>query len=127
MRVLTHFTKSLNGSSRLLLSATRDMAVLSPPGMMRASQRASSASFRTSRKHQLLTDWCLDSRDFAACLSSWRCSLKAPWSASTPTVICPNEAMSGDEQAGKGLSGASLSSDVSEQERRSKSEFIFKL
>lgn len=50
---MTHFTNSLNGSSIPHLSATREMAVLSPPGMMRASQESSSALLRISWNVQL--------------------------------------------------------------------------
>jgi len=45
-----YFTKSRNGSSSPDLAATRDIVVLSPPGMMRASQFARSEGERTSVK-----------------------------------------------------------------------------
>jgi len=83
----TDFTKSLSGSRRLDLWATREIAVLSPPGMIRASHVASSVSFRTSKKDHL--HMYFDPTRLAACLRSWMCSLKAPCRAKTPTVIVP--------------------------------------
>ena len=68
------------------LSATNDIVVLSPPGMIRASHVASSAAVRISLKAQRLVIMSLEARICAACLSSCTCSLNAPCRARTPTV-----------------------------------------
>jgi hypothetical protein len=44
----SHLTKSRKGSKRFDRAATSDIVVLSPPGMIRASQRESSSGVRTS-------------------------------------------------------------------------------
>lgn len=83
---MTHLTKSLRGSNMFDLWATNDIAVLSPPGIMRASHDFSSPSVRTSLNVQLLSTMSFDARIWAACRSSWTCSLNAPCKANTPTV-----------------------------------------
>lgn len=81
---MTHLTKSLSGSKRFDLCATSDIAVLSPPGMMSASQEFNSASLRTSMKDHFMDG---EARIWEAERRSWMCSLKAPWRARTPIVI----------------------------------------
>ena len=49
-RVPTHFTKLLSSSSKPDRSATRDMVVLSPPGIISASHFSSSVGVRISVK-----------------------------------------------------------------------------
>ena len=90
------------------LSATRDIVVLSPPGMMRASHDASSDSVRTSRNFHflLLFPMSLDDNDDdrieEPCRSNWMCSLKAPCRARTPTVTSfPFSVILGDRICGK--------------------------
>ena len=67
--------------------ATSEIAVLSPPGMMRASQELSSVSVLISLKVQLRFVTSRNTRSCTAFLRSCTCSLKAPWSAKTPTVM----------------------------------------
>ncbi len=88
----TDLTKSRNGSNNPLRLATRDIAVLSPPGMIRAEHCERSEGVRTSMK--LNVNWGLecvkdddDSSWSEADRRSWRCSLKAPCRARTPMVI----------------------------------------
>lgn len=81
-----YLTNSLNGSNNPERAATRDIVVLSPPGMMRASHFARSAGVRTSVKVQWIAGVVGESREAA----EWRrriCSWKAPWRARTPTVM----------------------------------------
>jgi hypothetical protein len=85
--ITTHLTKSRRGSNIFDLWATKEMVVLSPPGRIRASHEFNSGSFRTSLKVQFLLVMFFASSIFAAWRRSWTCSLKAPWSANTPTVI----------------------------------------
>lgn len=83
-----HFTKSRKGSKRFDRAATSDIVVLSPPGMIKASQRDSSSCVRTSKKYHVVSSaGFFDFKMAAACRRSCRCSLKAPCSASTPTVM----------------------------------------
>lgn len=53
---------------------------------MRAPHEFNSASFRTSLKVHFLSVIFFLASIWAACRSSWTCSLKAPWRAKTPTV-----------------------------------------
>ena len=86
--VPTHFTKPRNSSSKPDRSATRDMVVLSPPGMMSASHFCSSAGVRTSvNVHCVGIEGLEGGSEGAALWRRVRCSKKAPWSASTPTVM----------------------------------------
>lgn len=79
-----YFTNPRRGSSNPDLAATRDIVVLSPPGMMRASHCDSSAEVRTSLKVHCIVGVGLSC---IAALRSLVCSWKAPWRARTPTVI----------------------------------------
>lgn len=80
----TYFTKSRNLSRRSVWAATREMVVLSPPGMMRASHVSNAADVRTSTNSKPAppTDW----RFSAAWRRRTRCSRKPPCRQSTPTV-----------------------------------------
>ena len=62
--------------------------VLSPPGMMSASHFSSSAGVRTSANvHCEVVEASEGRRESVAWWRRARCSKKAPWSASTPTVM----------------------------------------
>jgi len=85
-------TNCLNGSSRPDRAATRDMVVLSPPGMIRASHLARSDGVRTSGKVQSMGGGGCEGgfageRREAAERRRRMCSWKAPWRARTPTVM----------------------------------------
>lgn len=91
-RTMTYLTYSRKGSRRPLREATSDIVVLSPPGMIKASQDQRSASVRTSMNLHFTSSplTCFSLRLTSccdACRSKSRCSLKAPCKASTPTVI----------------------------------------
>lgn len=82
-------TKSRNGSRRPDCAATNDIVVLSPPGMMRASQRANSSSLRTSMASKVMSEVVAlpaARMVLAALRTRLRCSAKPPWRARTPTV-----------------------------------------
>ncbi len=89
---VVYLTNSRNGSSRPDRAATRDMVVLSPPGMIRASHLARSDGVRTSGKIQSMGgggcegDFGGERRE-AAERRRRMCSWKAPWRARTPTVM----------------------------------------
>lgn len=89
MMKTTYFTKSLKGSNRFELAATREMVVLSPPGKMSASHRSNSRGVRTSMNSHCEPGESCDgvSKDAAAFFSKSTCSTKAPCKARTPTVI----------------------------------------
>jgi len=80
--VKAYLTKSRRGSSIPERSATNDIAVDSPPGIMRASHKSSWETVLTSRNLNAV-----EGREAEAVRRSCVCSLKAPWRARTPTVI----------------------------------------
>lgn len=88
----SYLTKSLNGSSMAERAATSEMVVLSPPGRMSPSQRASCSGVLTSMKSHFVRAFgafaCAGAflSASAAARRSCTCSLNAPCSASTPTV-----------------------------------------
>lgn len=63
-----------------------EIAVLSPPGRIRALQRESWSAVRTSRKLKVVLCW--DVRAGAAWVRRVMCSMKAPWRARTPMQRC---------------------------------------
>ena len=82
---VTYLTNWRRGSRRPDWAATKEMVVLSPPGMMRASQRASSSGVRTSMASMAVGK---ASASWAAALRTRAtCSAKPPWRARTPTVV----------------------------------------
>lgn len=81
-----YLTKSRSGSSRPDCCATKEMVVLSPPGMIKASHRASSSAVRTSMASKEVSDLVCEKTVLAALRSRLRCSMKPPWRAKTPTV-----------------------------------------
>ena len=79
----TYLTKRRRGSNSCDRSATRAIVVLSPPGMIKASQRASCSGVRTSSQlHSVFSSFSA----LKALRSSCRCSLNAPCNARTPTL-----------------------------------------
>jgi hypothetical protein len=82
----TYLTKSRRGSKSPDRDATKLIVVLSPPGIIKASQLDSSVGVRTSRK------WNFErGSEDEALRSSWICSLNAPWRARTPIVMVGEE------------------------------------
>lgn len=67
-------------------SAMSEIAVLSPPGRIRALHWESWSAVRTSRKVKVVLCW--DVRDGAAWVRRVMCSMKAPWRARTPMQRC---------------------------------------
>lgn len=71
----TYLTKSLRGSNKLDRAATREIVVLSPPGMMSASQLSSCCCVRTSiNSHCEAEGPCDSAKTAAAFFSSCICS-----------------------------------------------------
>lgn len=80
----THLTKSRRGSRRPDCAATKEMVVLSPPGMMRASHEFSCSRVRTSMA--VISRESLAS-ERAALRTRVTCSAKPPCRARTPTTM----------------------------------------
>lgn len=70
-----------------LLAATREIVVLSPPGIIKPSHFSNSAGVRTSMN----VHWIVGEAFAELSRRSWICSLKAPWRARTPIVISIGE------------------------------------